>query len=652
MRRLLLAGLAAPFPALAADPPADATVGAPVDTITVTAYRTPQPLDRVGSAVTIVGSDGIELRQDAVAAEALRGVPGLAIARGGPVGAQTQVRMRGAEANQLLVLIDGVEANDLATDDSFSFEHLTTFDIERIEVVRGPQSALWGSDALAGVINVVTRRPEQPLETAGFLESGSFGLVNGGARVGLRGDDASLAASVSRLDVDGTNAARTGTEDDGYENTTGNLAAALRVLPSLALDFSLRHTDATTDYDALDFVDGVLVPVDANDHTDVTQDYARAGARLDLLDGRWSHELHYGVTAVDTDTTAEDRYAGGFDHSSTRGDKYGVYYQSTVRLPQRDPAAPADLLTVAVDHEREEFRQRVDSSDYGNPNQDQALETTGYAVEYVAFIGRDLSLSASARRDDNSDFGDVNTMRATASWNLPATRTRLHASFGNGQKSPTFFERFGYAPDTFVGNPNLDPETSRGWDAGVEQALLDGRLVADVTWFLTDLEDEINGYYCPPPDFLCTAVNEDTSSRRRGVETSVRAELGPAWSVSASYTYTDATEGDAREVRRPMHVASVDATGRWLNGRLAFNAGAYYTGQREDDAFLLDAPYVTRVTLGDYTLVNLALSYDVTRQVTVYGRLENALDEDYEDVYGFNTPGIGGFAGVRVRFAR
>ena len=152
------------------------------------------------------------IRQSTVAAEALRAVPGLAIARSGPVGAQTQVRMRGAEANQVLVLIDGVEANDLATDDAFSFEHLTTFDIDRIEVVRGPQSALWGSDALAGVINVVTRRPEKPLETEGFLEGGSFGTWNGGARIGGRSDRLSLVASASRFDTDGTNVARTGTE--------------------------------------------------------------------------------------------------------------------------------------------------------------------------------------------------------------------------------------------------------------------------------------------------------------------------------------------------------------------------------------------------------------------------------------------------------
>ena len=200
--QFVFAGLLAPAFAFADPSPAP-----PQDTITVTAYLTPQPLDRAGSAVSIVGRDAIELRQAAVAAEALRSVPGLAIARSGPVGAQTQLRMRGAEANQVLVLIDGVEANDLATDDAFSFEHLTTFDIERIEVVRGPQSALWGSDALAGVINVVTRRPEQPLETGGFIEGGSFGTWNGGARIGGRTDRLSLVASASRLDTDGTNAA-------------------------------------------------------------------------------------------------------------------------------------------------------------------------------------------------------------------------------------------------------------------------------------------------------------------------------------------------------------------------------------------------------------------------------------------------------------
>jgi vitamin B12 transporter len=656
--RISLAGLLVPS-LLLAEPA--------VDTITVTAYRTPQPLERSGSAVSVVDADLIAVTQAINAADALRGVPGLAIARSGPIGAQTQIRMRGAEANQVLVLIDGVEANDLATDDAFPYEHLGSFDIERIEVVRGPQSALWGSDALAGVINVVTRRPEGPLEADGFVEGGSFGLWNGGARVGAAGERGSVVASASRIDTDGTNAAESGSEDDGYENTTARAAGALNLLPGLVLDATVRHTDASTGFDANDYVDGALVAVDAANVTDVEQTYVRAGLRLDLLDGRLSQYLHYGVTETSTDTASEEAFDdgnpadGGYDRASVAGDKYGLYYQATLRVNSPGDGSPADVLAFAADHERQGFSQRGEPTFFGDPNQDQGLHTTGVALEYISFIGQDLSLSLSGRHDDNSDFGDVNTWRTTGSWAFRATCTRAHASFGTGQKAPTFYERFGFTPDTFIGNPDLDPETSRGWDAGVEQRWLDGRLVADLTYFSADLDDEINGFFCGPPTFECTAVNERGESERHGVEGTVAATLSDTLTLAATYTYTDARQGDpqpdgtdpgVREVRRPLHSGSVDLTGRWLDGRLVGNLGAYYTGQREDDAFLADAPFVERVTLDEYMLVNVAASYELTARLTAYGRIENLLDEDYQDVYGYNTPGRGAFVGLRANFGR
>lgn len=661
-RRTIIAGLLAPSLLLAETP-----AGTPPDSITVTAYRTPQSLGRAGSAVSVVDGDAIRLRQATNAADALRAVPGLAIARSGPVGAQTQLRMRGAEANQVLVLIDGVEANDLATDDSFSFEHLGAWDIERIEVVRGPQSALWGSDALAGVVNVVTRRPRSALEADGFAEAGSFGWRNAGARVGTAGAAGSLVASASRAETDGTNAAVAGGEDDGYDNTAGQLAGTLRLAPGLAFEASVRHTDATTEFDATDYVEGVLVAVDAANTTDVAQTYLRTGLRLDLLDGRLAQSLHYGLTDTSTETASEESFDdgnpadGGYDRAEVDGDKHGLYYQASLRLGAGTDDEPADLLTVALDHERQEFSQRAEAGFFGDPNQDQSLDNTGVAVEYLAFVGRDLSLSASARHDDNSDFDDVNTWRATASWALPGGGTRLHASFGTGQKAPTLYERFGYTPDTFVGNPDLEPETSKGWDAGVERRWLDGRVVADLTYFRADLDDEINGFYCAPPTFACTAINEGGESERRGLETTLAAELTPTLALAVSYTYTDARQGDpqpdgtdpgVREVRRPLHAGSLNLTGRWLGGRLLVDAGAYYVGDREDDAFLLAPPFVGRVALDDYTLVNLAATFEIGERLAVYGRIENAFDEDYQDVFGYASPGVGGFVGLRASFAR
>ena len=383
------------------------------------------------------------------------------------------------------------------------------------------------------------------------------------------------------------------------------------------------------------------------------------GARAALFDGRWTHDLHYGVTDTSTDTSSETS-AGAFADSSVKGHKYGVYYQTSVRLTPGTEARPGQLLTLAADHEREEFSQRGVVQDYGafgiyDPNQDRSLQTTGYAAEYLAYFGPDVTWSASARRDDNSDFDDVTTWRTTASWNLPAAATRLHASLGTGQKAPTFVERYGFYPRQFIGNPTLQPETSKGWDAGLEQRWLEGRLVTDLTYFRARLEHEINGSDCST--FPCTASNENGTSQRAGVEFTADAELADGYTLNAAYTYTDATQPDTqaggaqvRELRRPLHTGSVNLAGHWLGSRLTVNLGAAYTGAREDVVALdtFTEPFTRRAELDAYTLVSLAASYAVTKQLTVYGRIENALDKAYEDVYGYNTPGAAGYVGLRV----
>ena len=468
------------------------SAGPPVDTIVVKAARIPLPEDRVGSSVSVINRDTIEQREASFASDLLREVPGVSVARTAGFGSQTQVRLWGAEANQALVVIDGVEANDLAGNDEFSFEHLMTFDVDRIEVIRGPQSALWGTDALAGVINVVTRRTHKPLETEGFLEGGSFGTVVGGGRLGLAGDGMDLAISGSRYATDGINISRTGSEKDGYDNTTVNLNAGYDAAANVKFDLGARHTDARTDFDGTDFSTGL--PMDTDDYSRTDFNYLRAGGEAAFLDTRWTHDFHF--TWTDTETK---NFGGGASTGSQAGDKYGFYYQTSYRFAGQTERSPDALVTLALDHELEQFSQRGAASAFGNPNQEQRLHTSGYVLEALARPLTDLSLSAGARYDVNSDFNNVFTYRGTASYKIPVIRSRLHASYGTGQKAPTFIERFGYFADQFVGNPKLKPERSSGWDFGIEQRLAGERLVLDATYFRARLEDEINGFLFAPP---------------------------------------------------------------------------------------------------------------------------------------------------------
>lgn len=627
------------------------------DTLVVTASRVPVPLVATGSSVSVIDREQIEARQSVFAVDLLQDVPGFAVSRSGGIGSQTQVRVRGAEANQVLVLIDGIEANDPAGNDEFAFQDLTTWDVERIEVVRGPQSALWGSDALAGVVNVITRRPTGELSGAGFAEAGAFDSMAIGGRLGGEVLGARTSLSLSHLDSNGDNSSRTGVEDDGYENTTASLAVAGNPSDHLGLDFVGRYTATDKEFDGTDFLITGL-PTDTGDETAVDLGYFRAGGTLALAGGRWTQRLQAAWTTTDTENSNEFGANGSID-----ADKYGIDYQTTWQLTDRTAESAGNSVTLALDQEWQEFGQTGQASPSGDPNQDQSIDNTAAVLELLLSPLESTSLALSGRYDDNSDFENIATYRATTAWTAKATGTRLHAAFGTGQKAPTFIERFGFFPDQFVGNPELEPEESRGWEAGVEQSFRHGTWTLGATYFHEDLKNEINGFVRVVPDpqdpdtFFFSAENLDGTSKRRGVEVSAQARITETLRFSGSYTYTDASQPDAqsgedtREVRRPRHTASFNADWRFLDSKADLNLNLTYVGDQDDTFFEVTPPFGTQtVELDSYYLATIAASYRLTAQASVYARVENLLDEDYENVYGYNTPGIGAYAGIRLGF--
>ena len=622
---------------VAAQQPADV-----VEDILVTASRTPVPASRVGSSYTVITRADLDNRQIVYETDALRDVPGFAVSRAGTFGSQTQLRVRGAEANQVMVLIDGVEANDPALGDEFQFDQLMVTGIERIEIVRGPQSALWGSDALAGIVNLITTRGSEPFSADGYLEAGSFGTTHAGGHVTSTGTLYDINVDVSHLDTDGSNISRDGDEDDGNRNTTLNLNAGSQLSERTRIEFFARHTDSVRDYDGIDFVTTGL-PTDADRRTDATQDYLRASAATAFLESRWTHRFR--VTRLET---ANENFGDGASLGSTAAEKLGFYYQTSLALTESD----SHLLTFAVDREEQKFFQRGSASPAGDPNQDQRVDTTGYVLEYQGLDLGPFSFSAALRHDNNSDFDDVGTYRVTGSYLVGASGTRLHASLGTGQKSPTFIERFGFFSGEFVGNPDLKPERSEGWEIGFEQPLRSESLSIAATYFDERLEDEIDGFVFDTETFLFTAANRPGKSRRQGIELQLTASPHDKLDLAASYTYTDSTElaslgAEVDELRRPKNMLAVN-----LNfsprPRATINLNVSYNGD-QDDIFFPPFPLPSeRVRLDSYTLVDIAVSYRLTPTIQLVGRIENILDENYEDVVGFNTPGVGAYLGVRV----
>jgi vitamin B12 transporter len=623
-----------------------------LETIVVTASRTSMPLADVGGSVTIIDGVELERRQTSALSEVLRDVPGFAVSRSGVLGSSTQVRVRGAEGNHVMVMIDGVEANDLAQGDEFNFGHLLAADVERIEILRGPQSALWGSDALAGVINVITRRGVGPARVRAHLEGGSFGTVNAGASVSGGGERHHFSVGGAVLFAAGSNISRAGDEDDGYDNTSLSFAGGLALSPWLDLDATARHVDARNEYDETDFLTGL--PADSDYHSDAVQDYARVRLRLSPPGGHWSHEASAAVARTDN-----ENFRGEVDDGSNTGRRWTFGWQTDYRVRSGGPVAAEHVLTAALEHEYEEFIQRGPVVPFvGDPNQDRDARTTSVVGEYRIAAERGWTVSAGVRHDANNTFRNDTTWRVTGTLPVAATGTRLRASYGTGSKNPTFTERFGFfsvSVPAFVGNPDLEPERSRGWEAGLTQWWLEGRISADVVYFRERLRREINGFVFDPATFTITADNVQGTSRRDGVEATASVQVAPGWTVRGHYTWLDATQPDgfgrdARELRRPRHSGGLNLNAEFADGRGNVNVNYLHTGAQRDLFFPPTPPFVEEVTLAEFDLVAVAASWRLLPQATLFARVENALDEDYEEVFGFRTPGIGAFAGIRVNF--
>ncbi len=610
------------------------------ETIVVTASSVPLKAVEVGSAITILDAEDLLDRQITLISDALRDVPGLAVSRTGPVGGFTQVRIRGAEANQTLVLIDGIEANDPFFSE-FDFANLVTSDVARIEVLRGPQSALYGSEALGGVISVLTQSPEPGFQSSGDVEAGSFGTYRVGANAGGGTETIRAFGSVSFYDTQGISAAPDGDEEDGYENLTAFLKVEADPLDILSVRGVLRYVDADVETDAQDFTPGSPTQglvIDADQIGKTERLLAGGDATLTLLDGALL------ATAFGNYLDSEVRnFSGGFDNGTSQGEriKYGA------RLTGFYQTGPLDhALTIAGEREDLEFENIVPG--FTAANQTQTDNQTSVIAEYNGNLNDRIFLSASVRHDMNDLFDDATTYRVTAAYRLIETGTRFHASYGTGITDPTFFERFGFTPGTFIGNPDLTPERSRSFDIGVEQRLFEDRVLIDVTYFNANLEDEITTLFLPP-DFLATPVNQAEESERQGVEVTFEAALLDTLRLSGQYTYLDAEDPDGlAEVRRPDHTAAANLTWAFHDGRGTFDLGVDYNGEMEDLEFIFATPE-TRVSLDSFVLVNIAASYQLNDWIAVFARGENLLDEDYQEIFGYAAPGIAGFAGIRAR---
>ena len=609
-----------------------------LERVIVSGSRTEASLADTGSAVSVITAQELEQRQIRNVSDALREVPGIAVSRLGPVGTVTQVRIRGAEANHTVVLIDGVKINDPFTSE-VHFAHLLSAQIDRIEILRGPQSVLYGSEAIGGVISIFTKRGAPGVQADTSVEGGSFSTVSGSAAVRGAMQTFNYALSASALNTDGTNVSRFGSEDDGYRNRTLYARAGWTPASTASLDASLRYRDSRSMFDPHDFgfppgpTFGLVIDGDRRSEGDQLD----AKLRGRLTTGPLEHQLGFARTQTEEDTFANGVFSNGFEGKRTRFDYQGTWRFGGLSTPQ--------ALTLAAEHERQQFESKGPTPASAQ-NQTRDNDKTGLAAEYRVRLPSLTALTLSARRDNHELFEDATTYRVTAAQPL-GQRVKLRASYGTGIANPTFFELFGFIPGSFDPNPGLKPEKSRGFDVGADFAIAAaGRL--SVTYFDADLENEITGTF-DLNTFRSSVANLSGESKRRGLE--VEAQYAPSahLTVWVAYTYTDAKQPDGQsEVRRPRHVGSAAITYALPGASGAITLAVDHNGRQED----LDFRSFTsaRVTLRDYTLVRLAGQYAITRNMSLTARVENLLDQDYEEVFSYRPSARSFYAGVQARF--
>ena len=645
--------------ALAIAPSALAQTGP--DTIVVTGIAVPVEADKVGQTITVISGQMIEDQGYTYVPDVLRQIPSLAVSQSGSPGSVTQVRTRGAEANHTLVLLDGIDISSPDQGET-DFSTLLTGDIARIEVLRGPQSGLYGSNALAGVVNLISRREVDGRYLGASVEAGSFGTVQLAANAGIGGTDTYAAISANWLTSDGYDISPDQTangvpavgvggtpgDKEGNTVTSVNLRGGAALSDAWNIRGVARYLKSKSDTDGQAF--GIPIAgrtYDDASRTDHEQTVVGASATYDPFDGVWETTLsasYVDETRVNRTTnfpflfgppipTPADLLLIPLDVSavdSTRT-KFGVL--STLRF---GADGFKNFLTGFVEREEETYEETI-------TGRDESRTLNAFGLQYRAEIADQLNLYATVRRDQNDDFQDADTYSLAASWAIPNTGARLHTSYGTGVTNPTFIEQFGFDPGSFIGNAALVPEEAVGWDFGIEQTLFEGALVADLTYFESTLENEIFTAFLPT--FETTPQNNATESNRSGWELYVTATPIEDISLTGAWSELDATQPSGIEVRRPEQQGSLDGSWTIDGGPVKLNLGVTYNGDMIDTDFGTFLP--TR--LDPYTLVRFGASWQFSDQIEVYGRVENVLDETYQEVIGYNAAPQAAYVGVRFR---
>jgi vitamin B12 transporter len=482
------------------------------------------------------------------------------------------------------------------------------------------------------VINITTLGAADRIETLLRAEGGSFSTYSLDGRVSAPLEGGGVAISGAWTDSSGIDVAGQGGEKDGYSNRSFSASARGALGFAELTGFgAVRLTDADNHYDDdLDF-DGRL---DNSDRWSA-RSTALAGGGIEgaLFNGDLTHLTRLGFTAMDADFFADGARASA---------NYGVRYKATEQIGYRfETFGVEQRLTGIVEWERERYKNRG-AVPGAAEDQQRELDSEGYALDYSVKFNERFSAGLSGRIDQNDLFDDATTWRANASLAFPEIGGRLRASGGQGVKNPGVFELYGFFPAFFVGNPDLKPERSTGFDVGWDQSFGDGALEIGLTYFHGSLKDEI---YTDFSVFPSTARNQTTDSKRQGIEAEAVAALPLSMRLRGSLAWLDADEAGFAELRRPEWSGSLRLSGKAFDGKLDWAGALDYVGEQDDTDFFS----FSTVTLDSYVLASGSLRYALTDHLSLDARVENGFDENIVDVVGYAQPGAAAYVGFSIR---
>ncbi|EEA96683.1 TonB-dependent siderophore receptor [Pseudovibrio sp. JE062] len=580
---------------------------ADLDEVIVVANRTETEAGKVGSTTHVVTEEDLKNDGATFVSEYLTKLPGISFSQNGGAGTNSTLRIRGMNNYYTKVLVDGIDISDPSSPQvEARLEHMLLNDVERIEILKGSQSALYGGQAIAGVVNIITKRAAPgTVKHNATVEGGSYGTVNASYGLKAATETADIAINLQRFHTDGFSAVSPKgrpSDEDGYENKTFSAKGSVDLSEELNVYFAARGLHGTTEYDGSD------APA-ANNKVDAKQYFGKVGANYIWLDDRMTTD----VSIQFSDLTRE--YNSGY---TAKGNRVKIEFLNDFDV------SDSLRLNYGGDWSREKVK-----------GQSKKIEVAGSFVQALWNPTDPLNISGAVRLDHHSAYGYYLTGRGTVSYQV-LENTRIRSSLGNGFRAPSSYELY----DSYSGNPDFEPETSVSYDIGIDQNFLDEKLRLSLGYFHILTEDLIINN---PADYKYEQING--LSRSQGAELSADWDVLDNLSFNSAYTYTWAVGPDKKRLRRvPLHDINLGFTYKpWEPLSLSVNANYVY-GLKDLDTSKKP------ITLDDFVLVNAKAAYQYNDNLTFHVRGENLLDQDYERIKDYQTPGLSVYAGVSASF--